>query len=168
MQTVAYRFMTDEEWKDILLFITKGGRSLNYYKEYHKVIITEDGLYKVTQRRIAMLHRMNIGVIVSDAMLKVRFMKGGYIGMVEEYFISSLKQGDRFVLSGRILAFVMIKEMTVYVRRSKGKAKTPSWLGGRLPLSSSVSHFMRQKLAESLQPGSRERELKFLNLYVSI
>ncbi len=39
-----------------------------------------------------MLHRMNMGVIVSDAMLKVKFISGGYIGMIEEYFISKLKK----------------------------------------------------------------------------
>lgn len=52
----------------------------------------EDGLHKVISRKIAMLHRMNMGAIVSDAMLKVKFISGGYIGMVEEYFISRLKK----------------------------------------------------------------------------
>jgi ATP-dependent Lhr-like helicase len=41
-----------------------------------------------------MLHRMNIGVIVSDSMLRVKFLSGGYIGMIEEYFISKLHKGD--------------------------------------------------------------------------
>ncbi len=136
--------------------------SLSPWEEYHKVII-ENGIYKVTQRRIAMLHRMNIGVIVSDAMLKVKFVSGGYIGMIEEYFITRLKPEDKFILAGRVLEISHIKEMTVYVRNSKGKAIIPSYLGGRLPLTSHLSHFLRLKLSDSLQAKSSEKELKFLH-----
>jgi ATP-dependent Lhr-like helicase len=49
------------------------------------------------------------------------------------------------------------------VRLSKGTAITPSWLGGRLPLSSQLSRFLRIKLSDALHPGTRERELNFLH-----
>ena len=160
--TFAFSEITPEEWQSILQFITVGGGALKNYEEYHKVII-EDGIYKVKQRRIAMLHRMNIGVIVSDAMLKVKFLGGGYIGMIEEYFITRLKADDRFILAGRVLEISHIKEMTVFVRNSKGKAIIPSYLGGRLPLTSHLSHFLRLKLSDSLQAKSSEKELKFLH-----
>ena len=42
------------------------------YERIPKVVI-EDGIYKVKSRRIAMLHRMNLGAIVSDVMMKVKF-----------------------------------------------------------------------------------------------
>lgn len=160
--TFAFSEITPEEWQSLLQFITVGGGALKNYEEYHKVVI-EDGIYKVKQRRIAMLHRMNIGVIVSDAMLKVKFLGGGYIGMIEEYFITRLKADDRFILAGRVLEISHIKEMTVYVRNSKGKAMIPSYLGGRLPLTSHLSHFLRLKLSDSLQAKSSEKELKFLH-----
>ncbi len=160
--TFAFSEITPEEWQSLLQFITVGGGALKNYEEYHKVVI-EDGIYKVKQRRIAMLHRMNIGVIVSDAMLKVKFLGGGYIGMIEEYFITRLKPDDKFILAGRVLEISHIKEMTVYVRNSKGKAIIPSYLGGRLPLTSHLSHFLRLKLSDSLQAKSSEKELKFLH-----
>lgn len=160
--TYAFSELTEEEWISLLQFITIGGGALKNYEEYHKVSIV-DGLYKVTSRRIAMLHRMNIGVIVSDAMLKVKFLGGGYIGMIEEYFITRLKKEDRFILAGRVLEVSHIKEMTVYVRNSKGKAVIPSYLGGRLPLTSHLSHFLRLKLSDSLQAKSSEKELSFLH-----
>ncbi len=160
--TFAFSEITPEEWQSLLQFITVGGGALKNYEEYHKVII-EDGIYKVKQRRIAMLQRMNIGVIVSDAMLKVKFLGGGYIGMIEEYFITRLNADDRFILAGRVLEISHIKEMTVYVRNSKGKAIIPSYLGGRLPLTSHLSHFLRLKLSDSLQAKSSEKELKFLH-----
>lgn len=162
-ETFAFQQMTDEEWKNILDFLTIGGKALKSYEEFHKVVIDETGLYKVTSRRISMLHRMNMGVIVSDAMLKVKFISGGYIGMVEEYFISRLKKEDKFILAGRVLEVAMIKDMTVFVRASKGKAFAPSYLGGRLPLSSNLGQFLREKLSGALNPKSSEKELKFLH-----
>ena len=162
-ETFAFREMTEDEWKGIMDFLTIGGKALKSYEEFHKVVIDETGLYKVTSRRIAMLHRMNMGVIVSDAMLKVKFISGGYIGMVEEYFISRLKKEDKFILAGRVLEVAMIKDMTVFVRASKGKAFAPSYLGGRLPLSSNLGRFLREKLSGALNPKASEKELKFLH-----
>ena len=161
-KTFAFSEITDQEWTSILQFITIGGGAFKNYEEYHKVVI-EDDIYKVTSRRIAMLHRMNIGVIVSDAMLKVKFISGGYIGMIEEYFITKLNKDDKFILAGRVLDVVHIKDMTVYVRAGKGKARVPSYLGGRLPMSSYLGQFLRLKLSDSLQAKSSEKELTFLH-----
>ena len=159
--TNAFKDLSPEEWTWILTFITVGGKLKNY-EEYHKVVVEND-LYKVTSRRIAMLHRMNIGAIVSDSMLKVKFFSGGYVGMIEEYFISKLKKNDKFILAGRVLEVSHVKEMTVYVRNSTGKGIVPSYLGGRLPMSSYLSVFLRQKLSESLDAKSSEKELRFLH-----
>lgn len=162
-QVYTFQEITDDEWKSIIEFLTIGGSALKSYEEYHKVVVMEDGLHKVTSRRIAMLHRMNMGAIVSDAMLKVKFISGGYIGMVEEYFISRLKKEEKFILAGRVLEVAMIKDMTVFVRASKGKAQAPSYLGGRLPLSSNLGQFLREKLSIALNPKTSEKELKFLH-----
>ncbi len=159
----TYQEITWEDWNHMISFLTVGGSALKNYEEYHKIVIQDDGLHKVTSRKIAMLHRMNMGAIVSDAMLKVKFLSGGYIGMVEEYFISKLKKEDKFILAGRVLEVAMVKEMTVFVRLSKGKAFAPSYLGGRLPLSSNLGHFLREKLAGASNPKSTEKELKFLH-----
>lgn len=161
-ETHAFQHMTREEWDWMMKFLTVGG-ALKNYEEFHKIVVDEEGIHRVTSRRIAMLHRMNLGVIVSDAMLKVKFISGGYLGMIEEYFISRLKKEDKFILAGRVVEVVMIKEMTVYVRAAKGKAHAPSYLGGRLPLSSNLGHFLRSKLSEALQPKATEKELKFLH-----
>ncbi|SMC45454.1 ligase-associated DNA damage response DEXH box helicase [Moheibacter sediminis] len=163
----AFSFMSIEEWEWCIFFITSGGKIGANYDEFHKVIKSEEGLLIVKSRKIAMLHRMNLGVIVSDAMLRVKFISGGYIGMIEEYFVSKLKPGNKFILAGRVLEFLRIKEMTAYVKLSSGRAITPSWLGGRLPLSSNLSHFLRQKLAQSTHPNSKEKELQFLHPLVS-
>lgn len=161
--TFVFSEMSEEEWRWCILFITVGGSFGQNYEEFHKVVKNDEGYLVVEKRRIAMLHRMNIGVIVSDAMMRVKFVTGGYIGMVEEYFISKLKANGKFILAGRVLELARIKEMTAYVRLSSGKALAPAWLGGRLPLSANLSHFLRKKLAQAGESNPKERELKFLS-----
>ncbi len=147
--TYCYKDLTKEEWQRILHFITEGGSALQQYDDYKKVEIT-DGLYKINSRKIAMRHRMHIGTIVSDSMMKVKFITGGYIGVIEEYFISRLEPGDVFTLAGRHLEFVLIKDMTALVRKSKAKKSiVPSWSGGRMPLSANLGKKLRETLNES-------------------
>jgi len=147
--TLCYSELSVEDWEQILNFIVNGGNALQQYDEFQKVVF-EDGLYKIVNRRMAMRHRMNIGTIVSDAMLKVKFVSGGYIGHIEEYFISRLSPGDVFTLAGRNVELVQIKDMTVLVRKSNSsKSIVPSWNGGRMPLSSNLSAILRRKIEEA-------------------
>ncbi|HEX4850661.1 MAG TPA: helicase-related protein, partial [Puia sp.] len=147
--TYCYREMSDEEWNEILYFISAGGEALQQYDEFKKVEII-NGVYVINSRRIAMRHRLHIGTIVSDAMMKVKFLSGGYIGVIEEYFISRLQPGDVFTLAGRNLEFVMIKEMTAIVRKSNAKKSiVPSWQGGRMPLSANLGLMLRKKFNEA-------------------
>jgi ATP-dependent Lhr-like helicase len=148
--TFCFSDLSEEEWKNILYFITEGGAALGQYDEFKKVEVTGTGLYKINSRRIAMRHRLHIGTIVSDTMLKVKFISGGYVGVIEEYFISRLNPGDVFTLAGRRLEFVMIKDMTALVRKSAArKAIVPSWNGGRMPLSANLGLMLRRKLNEA-------------------
>ncbi|WP_299221010.1 ligase-associated DNA damage response DEXH box helicase [uncultured Aquimarina sp.] len=145
--TFCYQAISEDDWRWILNFITKGSQSLQSYDEYKKVEILEDGLFKVNNRGIAMRHRLQIGTIVSDAVLMVKYLKGGYIGSIEEWFISKLNPGDVFTFAGRNLELVRIKEMKVLVRKSSKKtSKVPSWMGGRLTLTSQMSELLRNEL----------------------
>jgi ATP-dependent helicase Lhr and Lhr-like helicase len=148
--TYCFASITREEWEDVLHFIVNGGNALHQYDDYKKAEITADGRYVISNRRIAMRHRMNIGTIVSDAMLKVKYMSGGFIGVVEEYFISRLEPGDIFTLAGRNLEFVMIKDMTALAKKTTAKkGAVPSWQGGRMPFSANLGKMLRRKLDES-------------------
>ncbi|NCT75691.1 MAG: ligase-associated DNA damage response DEXH box helicase [Chitinophagaceae bacterium] len=149
--TYCYRDIQEQEWDQVMLHITEGGNALQQYDEYRKVERIGE-LYRISNRRIAMRHRLHIGTIVSDSMLKVKFFSGGYVGVIEEYFISRLEPGDVFTLAGRNLELVMIKDMTVLVKKSTArKAQVPSWNGGRMPLSANLG----RKLRETLNLASR-------------
>jgi ATP-dependent Lhr-like helicase len=150
--TYAYQYLTADDWSWILNFVTTGGSSLGSYDEFKKVVVV-DGIYQITDRRIAMRHRMSIGTIVGDSMIRVKYMSGGYIGSIEESFISRLKKGDVFSLAGRTLEYVHIREMNALVKRS-GAKKTivPSWAGGRMPLSANLSEVLRDTYTMAAHP----------------
>lgn len=152
--TFCFKEITKEEWLQVLQFITAGGIALQQYDDFKKVEII-NGLYKITGRRIALRHRLHIGTIVSDAMIKVKLLSGGFIGVIEEWFISRLNPGDVFTLAGRNLEFVMIKDMTAIVKKSNSpKSIVPSWMGGRMPLSANLGMMLRKKLDAVSSLGS--------------
>ncbi len=146
-QTFCYQAMTDEEWNWILNFISRGSQSLQAYDEYKKVEV-DDGVYKITDRRTAMHHRMQIGTIVGDATMKVKYVSGGYLGTIEEFFVSRLQPGDVFVFAGRKLELHRIKNMEVLVRAASNSKVNfhASWMGGRLALSAQMSELLREEL----------------------
>jgi len=157
--TYGYSHITQEDWQQILHFVTSGGIALQQYDDYKKIEIIVE-LYKINNRRIAMRHRMHIGTIVSDPMLKVKFLGGGYIGVIEEWFIARMQPGDVFTLAGRTLEFVMIKDMTAMVRKSSAKkSMIPSWQGGRMPLSANLGFMLRRKFDEA-GSGIKHKKLR--------
>ncbi len=160
--TYAFRHLSKEDWQWALAFITTGGSSLGQYDEFSKVIV-EDSVYKVLNRRVAMRHRLSVGTIVSDPVLQVKYTSGGYIGSVEESFISRLNKGDNFWFAGRNLKLDRIKEMTVLVTRARGKnGIIPRWSGGRLPLSAPLAAMIRYKLDQFIQQEAEDVELQAL------
>lgn len=168
--THCFESMTPAEFSECLLMITQGGKSLDAYDEFHKVEIIPgtDGkpaLYKVNSRKIAMRHRLGIGAIVSDSMLQVKFRKGGYLGSIEEFFISRLKPGDAFFFSGRLLELVQVKDMQAIVKPSAQKKGTvPSWKGGRFAITTDFATALRHTFLQIRQPLHKQPgELRFLH-----
>lgn len=158
-QTFCYQTLTEEQWQWLLNFLVMGSQSLKSYDEYKKVEVEEDGKFKVNSRAIAMRHRFQIGTIVGDATISVRYQKGGYIGSIEEYFISKLSSGDVFTFAGRNLEFIRIKGMAAHVRNSKKRTnKVPSWMGGRLSFSAKMSELLRQELYTAELEFSKQSE----------
>ncbi len=162
-QTFCFQAMTKIHWQWMLNFITKGSQSLRAYDEYKKVEIETNGLFKINDRRTALHHRMQIGTIVGDAVMSVKFLSGGYVGSIEEWFISKLKPGDIFVFAGKKLELYKIKNMQVLVKNAeKGKpTHHAAWMGGRLTLSAQMSELLRQELYAANSPN-QSPELKAL------
>lgn len=159
-ETYCYRLFTSDEWNWALEFITTGGSTLGEYDEFARVY-NDNGVYKIINIRAAQRHKLSIGTIVGDPALSVKFMSGGHLGTVEESFVSRLNPGDTFWFAGQNLEFVMIKDLTVMVKKSKKKSGlTPAWGGGRLPLSSLLADQIRNKLQASIEGRYDSVELK--------
>lgn len=158
-QTVAYQHLSDEEFRWVLEFIEKGGKCLGAYPRYQKVAL-EDGQYRVTDTKLSRMHRMSIGTITGNSAVKIVYTNRREIGTVEENFVSRLKQGDVFFFAGRQLEFFQMKDMVVYVKNTRRQSTvTPTWGGGQLAISDTLSTHLRQEVELVRQPGDWNREV---------
>ena len=150
-ETYSFSEVSQDELNWCLKFLTVGGETLKSYPQFHKITYDiETGHYKLKNSKMAQLHRMAIGTIVSRPAMLVKYLKGKTLGSVEEDYISRFKKGDVFQLAGKKLELVMIKDMTAYVRLSKRTTNTvPSWLGGKLPMSETLSQSLRETLDDT-------------------
>ncbi|HEX2191476.1 MAG TPA: ligase-associated DNA damage response DEXH box helicase [Longimicrobiaceae bacterium] len=158
--THVYRELEDDEWRWALDFVTRGGPALTAYPEYSRVV-ERDGCYRVEDPRIARMHRMAVGTIVSDGQVQVRYLRGPALGSVEETFIARLRPGDRFVFGGKTLEFVRVRDMKAWVRRASGTRGTiPRWMGSRLSLSTELARAIRARLDEARRGEYRGPEME--------
>ena len=145
-KTHVFQSLTRTQFDWVLNFVSTGGASLKAYPAYRKITI-KNGRYQAADKKIAARHRMNIGTITADAAVLVKFVNGRRLGSVEERFVSKLKRGDVFVFAGRLLEFVRIKDMTLWVRKSRSpRGAVPQWMGGRMPLSTELASAVRGQL----------------------
>ncbi len=156
----SYRGLRRDEFQWALDFVTRGGASLGAYPEYHRVVEL-DGVYRVTDRGIALRHRLQVGTIVGESAMLVKWMSGGTLGQIEESFIARLNKGDHFVFAGRVLEYVRTQDMAAYVRKATGKRGiVPSWAGGKMPLSSELADATLEVLDGARQGDFFDPELQ--------
>jgi len=160
-KTESFAALSPEEYQWILEFITKGGNSLGSYDDFLKVVVEEDGMYRVKNKKIALKHRLSMGTIVSDVSMKVKFKNGAYLGTVEEYFIAKLKVGDRFYFAGRNLELLYVKGLDAVVQVTTKKAnQVVSWMGARMSLSSKLSQQIQEIFKAYNQGIVRSEEVR--------
>lgn len=145
--TRAYAALTDDELGWALDFCTHGGAALAAYPEYARLVTDDCGVYHAANPQVARRHVLNIGTIVSDTAIAVRFLTGGRLGTVEESFVARLAPGDVFLFSGRALEFVRVRDLVAWVRKAKSRANAiPRWQGARMPLSTELAAAVRDTL----------------------
>jgi len=167
-KTFAYESLSENEWNQILLFTVTGG-SLERYDSYHRLVKGKDGLYRIANKSMAMRHRMSIGTIVGDAALTVQYVGGKRLGNIEEWFIAQMNPGEAFWFAGRALELVRLKDNTVLVKKSaNNKARVPSWMGGRMPLSSMLSDGIRDSISQYLEGRGEALEIQALKPLLEI
>ena len=145
----AYADLSRQDFDDVLSYVEDGGYALRAYDRYKRLFRKKSGEYEVAGPRIAQRHRMNIGTIVQEPMVKLKLRRGPVLGEMEEYFINALEPGDTFMFAGRLLRFDGYKETTAMVVETTGDApKIPAYMGGRMPFTTYLSDRVREMLSD--------------------
>ncbi|QGM96579.1 ligase-associated DNA damage response DEXH box helicase [Methylocystis parvus] len=160
-ETVAYENLSGESWGWCLDFVRQGGPTLRAYPDFRRVTPGPDGVWRVADKRLALRHRLNIGAIVSDASVMVQyFPRGRKLGTVEESFVARMKPGDKFWFAGRLLELVNVRDLTAFVKKGAGSGATPRWMGGRMPLSTTLADEMVETLARAAEGNFSSLEMQ--------
>lgn len=145
-----YRDLPWEDFEAVVDFVSTGGYALKTYDRFRRIVRLPDGRWKVRDLNVAQRHRLNVGAIVSPAVLAVRMAmrgnKGGRkIGEVEEGMLEMLDPGDTFVFAGQVWELVAVTNLDVLVRPATNKdPKMPSWGGSKFALSTYLAKRVRQ------------------------
>ena len=150
-----YRDLPWEDFEQVVDFVSTGGYALKTYDRFRRIVQGQDGKWRVRNLQIAQRHRLNVGAIVSPAMLSVRIAarggpnragRGGRkIGEVEEGMLEMLDPGDTFVFAGQVWTLVGITNLDVLVSPAANKdPKMPSWGGSKFALSTYLAKRVRQ------------------------
>jgi len=143
--SAPYAGLPRAEFDRVIGFVEQGGYSLKAYDRYKRLTQGPDGLYRVTHPRLAAQHRLNSGTIVEAAALNVKFGRNGRsLGKVEEWFASQLRLGDSFMFAGQVIEVTGFDGADMYVRMSKKDPRVPTYVGGRMPLSTNLGRRVRE------------------------
>ncbi len=141
-----YADLASETFSRLLDFIATGGYALRAYDRFRRLTRTPDGYWRLTHPQFAAQHRLNAGIIVDSPMLEVRFKNGRRLGQLDEYFGASLMPGDSFFFAGLSLEVEKIDTLGLTVRATSKKARIPSYMGARMPLTTHLAQRVRQFL----------------------
>ncbi|HZK99403.1 MAG TPA: ligase-associated DNA damage response DEXH box helicase, partial [Caulobacteraceae bacterium] len=151
-----YRDLTWEDFEAVVDFVATGGYALRAYDRFARIVRGQDGLWRVRNADTALRHRLNIGAIVSPAMLSVRIAAGRRatpgrkIGEVEEGYLEVLEPGDTFIFAGRTWRLVGVTGLDVLVTPAPGEeAKMPSWGGSKFALSTYLAARVRAMMSDA-------------------
>ncbi|RAK56797.1 ligase-associated DNA damage response DEXH box helicase [Phenylobacterium deserti] len=145
-----YRDLAWEDFEQVVDFVSTGGYALKTYDRFRRIVKGRDGLWKVRDQATAQRHRLNVGAIVSPAVLSVRMAgrggRGGRkIGEVEEGMLEMLDPGDTFVFAGQVWRLEGVTNLDVLVSPAADKdPKMPSWGGSKFALSTFLAKRVRQ------------------------
>jgi ATP-dependent Lhr-like helicase len=154
-----YRDLAWEDFEQVVDFVSTGGYALRTYDRFRRIVKGQDGLWRVRNAQTAQRHRLNVGAIVSPAMLAVRIAgrRGGVgrkVGEVEEGMLEMLDPGDTFVFAGQVWRLVGVTNLDVLVQpAAEADPKMPSWGGSKFALSTFLARRVRQLMFDQRHWG---------------
>jgi ATP-dependent helicase Lhr and Lhr-like helicase len=151
---LAYVWVDETVWNRVLNFVATGGYALRAYDRFRRIVRGPEGLWRLTHPEHAARYRLNAGIIVDAEMVEIRFRNGRALGKVEEMFAATLSPGDTFRFAGMDLEVEGLKELDLIVRAAKSSATIPSYMGARLPLTTSLADRVRALIVDRAAWGA--------------
>lgn len=163
----AYADLSRDAFDRCLDFAATGGYALRAYDQWQRLIQNGDE-YRLRDPRATQRIRMNIGTIVDSEKMAVRMKKsrgGKPLGEVEEYFASTLRQGDTFLIGGQIVRYEGMRELTVEVTRTAHKKpKIATFMGTKFATSTQLSDRILTMFAQDDWPDLPQNIRDWLHL----
>ncbi len=153
-RAAPYADLTRAAFDRVLRFVSTGGYSLAVYDRYRRLVEGPPGQWRLTHPRLALQHRLNAGVIVEAPTMTVRLGRRRALGSIEEWFASQLRVGDSFMFAGQTLELTGSSETDLFTKLSRGEPSVPTYVGGRMPLSTNLAERVRRMIAD---PGQWAR-----------
>lgn len=161
-----YADLTWEDFEQVIDFVSTGGYALKVYDRFRRIVKTREGLWKVRDAQTAQRHRMNVGAIISPAVLSVRHsgrrgVPGRKIGEVEEGYLEMLEPGDTFLFAGQVWKLVGVTGVDVLVSPAADKdPKLPSWGGSKFALSTYLAARVRRMMSDETTWSSLPNDVR--------
>ena len=152
-----YATLTRADFDAVLDYLSDASDAMAERRVYAK-LVREEGWFEGRGRSVATIFYQNVGTIAGGASIRVK-PRGSPtpIGTVEEDFLEQLKPGDRFLLGGRVWAFMYAQGMTAFVAPASGRPSVPRWASEILPATPGVAWGvgeLRARLRDALARGS--------------
>ncbi|MFN3370112.1 MAG: ligase-associated DNA damage response DEXH box helicase [Sphingomonadaceae bacterium] len=144
----------------VLSFVATGGYALRAYDRYARLVEDAPGQWRLRHPRLALRHRLNAGVIVEAPTWGVRLGRGKALGQIEEWFASQLRIGDRFMFAGLTLELTGRGDGDLFTRLARGEPSVPTYVGGRMPLSTNLAERVRAMIADERQWARMPAEVR--------
>jgi ATP-dependent helicase Lhr and Lhr-like helicase len=149
-----YRDLTWEDYEAVVEFVSTGGYALRTYDRFRRIVKGPDGLWRVRNAQVGQRHRMNVGAIVSPAVLNIRMagrrgQPGRKLGEVEEGYLEMLEPGDTFIFAGGVWRLQGVTATDALVTAATGDdPKMPSWGGSKFAISTFLAAKVRRMMSD--------------------
>ncbi|WP_424004663.1 ATP-dependent helicase [Haloarcula salina] len=180
-----YRNYTDDEWEQLMRYLTADYPGLEDKNVYAKVWRDEndppDGEYHYEAfdvgepllgkrgRLARVIYMTNIGTIPDSFTCDVITRSGDdWVGQLDESYLDTLETGDVFVLGGDNFEYRYRRGSKVYVDRTAARPTVPSWFSERLPLSYDLGREIldfQRDLLDRLEAGGMSEVRNWLRTF---
>ena len=165
-RAAPYAALTREAFDQVLDYLSDASEAMEERRVYAKLVRT-DGAFEARGRSVATIFYQNVGTIAGGASVRIKTRGSSTpIGTVEEDFLEQLKPGDRFLLGGRVWAFMFAQGMTAFVAPAAGRPSVPRWASEILPATAGVAWgvgVLRAQLRDALVVGGGDAVASLLS-----